>query len=154
MVTGLPDGLTFDPTSQTINGTPAGDAKSGTATVTTTDGFGVTATSTIAFKVNPPVPDFPEVALSGGHVVPGTLMPSRAEFAWTATPQFPQFAPAKYRVVINGPGFNNRQNTITKTTASYSGLHGGHTYTLSITALDANGKALSETGHITIVTPH
>jgi hypothetical protein len=59
------------------------------------------------------------VAAVGGSAV-GVLGASRAEFAWTSTPAAPQYAPAKYSVVINGPGFNFRENVISRTTAFYS----------------------------------
>ena len=49
-VTGLPDGLSFNAVNGTISGTPAADAKSGTATVTATDAYGVTGTATIAYR--------------------------------------------------------------------------------------------------------
>lgn len=51
-VTGLPDGLTFNATNDTITGTPATDATSGTATVTATDAYGQTGSTTIAYTVN------------------------------------------------------------------------------------------------------
>jgi hypothetical protein len=85
------------------------------------------------------------VTLSGGHVV--SVNNNRAELSWTATPPA-----AKYKVVINGPNFDNRTNVITATTAYYSGLAAGHTYAVYVTPLDANGNVVGSTGHITFVT--
>ena len=85
------------------------------------------------------------VVLSHGHVV--SVNNNRAEVAWTATP-----AAAEYKVVINGPNFNNRTNVITATTAYYSGLEAGHTYAVYVTPLDANGNAVGSTGVVTFVT--
>lgn len=85
------------------------------------------------------------VVLSGGHVV--SVNNNRAELSWTATP-----AAAEYKVVINGPNFDNRTNVITATTAYYSGLEAGHTYAVYVTPLDANGNVVGSTGHITFVT--
>ena len=85
------------------------------------------------------------VVLSHGHVV--SVNNNRAEVAWTATP-----AAAEYKVVINGPNFDNRTNVITATTAYYSGLEAGHTYAVYVTPLDANGNAVGSTGVVTFVT--
>jgi hypothetical protein len=87
----------------------------------------------------------PMVVLSGGHVV--SVNNNRAELTWTATPPA-----AEYKVVINGPNFDNRTNVITATTAFYSGLAAGHTYAVYVTPLDANGNVVGSTGHITFVT--
>jgi hypothetical protein len=87
----------------------------------------------------------PKVTLSHGHVV--SLNNNRAEVGWTATPPA-----AKYKVVINGPNFNNRTNVVTTTTASYSGLEAGHSYSVSVTPLDANGNAVGSAGDINFVT--
>jgi len=81
------------------------------------------------------------VTLSHGHVV--FVNNTRAEVAWTTTP-----AAAEYKVVINGPGFNNRTNVIKATTAYYEGLAEGHNYAVSVTPLDAQGGAVGFTGHI------
>ena len=85
------------------------------------------------------------VTLSGGRVV--SVNNNRAELSWTATPPA-----AEYKVVINGPNFDNRTNVITATTAYYSGLEAGHTYAVYVTPLDANGNVVGSTGHITFVT--
>jgi hypothetical protein len=86
-----------------------------------------------------------QVALSHGRVV--SVSNNRAEVAWTATP-----AAAQYKVVINGPNFNNRTNVVTTTTAFYSGLEAGHSYSVAVTPLDANGNAVGSTGDINFVT--
>lgn len=86
-----------------------------------------------------------EVTLSHGHVV--SVNNNRAEVAWTATP-----GAAKYKLVINGPNFDNRTNVITATTAFYSGLEAGHSYSVAVTPLDANGNPVGSTGDINFVT--
>lgn len=95
----------------------------------------------------PPTQPAP-VVLSAGHVVTGTLLPSRAEVAWTAKP-----AAAEYKVVINGPGFANRANTIKASAAFYTGLHGGHTYVVTVTPENSDGSTAGGSGHVTFVTP-
>ena len=90
------------------------------------------------------------VKLSAGHVVAGTLSNNRAEVAWTATP-----AAASYRVELVGPNFpGGRFNTVHVTSAFYSGLAAGHSYTVFITPLNANGSVAGPTGHITFITKH
>lgn len=87
----------------------------------------------------------PMVTLSKGHVV--SVNNNRAEVAWTATP-----AAAQYKLVINGPNFNNRTNVVRTTTAFYSGLAAGHSYSVAVTPLDANENQVGSTGHIYFVT--
>ena len=89
----------------------------------------------------------PRVTLSHGRVA--AVNNNRAEVTWTATP-----AAAAYRVVINGPGFDDRTNVITATAAFYSGLEAGHSYVVSVTPLDANGNQVGATGHVDFVTTH
>jgi hypothetical protein len=86
-----------------------------------------------------------QVTLSHGRVV--SVNNNRAEVAWTATP-----AATQYKLVINGPNFNNRTNVVTTTTGFYSGLEAGHSYSVSVTPLDANGHPVGPTGDINFVT--
>jgi len=144
---GLPDGLTVNPATGVISGTVAKDARGGTAVVTVEDVYGDVDATAVAYTVKP-VP-VPVVTLSHGHVVPGTLQPTRAVVAWDATPT----APGGYRVVINGPYFNYRAAHVTGTAAYYWGLAAGHNYTVYITPLNAAGNPDGATGHVTFQTP-
>jgi hypothetical protein len=74
---------------------------------------------------------------------------NRAVVAWSANPPA-----AKYKVVINGAGFNMRTNVITGTAAYYTGLVAGHSYTVYVTPLDANSYPVGSTGRIDFKTTH
>ena len=150
---GLPKGLSVNAATGVISGTVAKDALSGTAVVTAQDAYGTVDATAIVYTVKPVTPPPPPpptvVRLSNGHVVPGTLLPTRAVVAWKATPA----APGGYRVTINGPNFNYRTGYVTVTVAYYRGLAAGHTYAVYVTPLDAHGKPIGATGHVTFVTP-
>lgn len=89
-----------------------------------------------------------QVVLSGGHA--SDVTNNRAVVSWTATPDA-----AKYRVTLVGPNFpGGFTNTITVTTAYYSGLAAGHGYTVYVTPLDADGNVVGATGHVYFVTTH
>jgi hypothetical protein len=74
---------------------------------------------------------------------------NRAVVTWSANPPA-----AKYKVVINGAGFNMRTNVITGTAAYYTGLAAGHSYTVYVTPLDANSYPVGSTGRIDFKTTH
>jgi hypothetical protein len=86
--------------------------------------------------------------LSNGHVVSGTLLPTRAEVAWNST-----VIPGTWKVTINGPGFNHVSNTIFINQAGYTGLQSGHTYTVTVQQLDSGGNPWGNPGVIDFVTP-
>lgn len=95
---------------------------------------------------SPPPPAAP--VLSNGHVVPGSLLPTRADVAWDST-----VTPGTWKVTINGPGFDNRSNTIPVEQADYTGLQSGHTYTVTVQQLDSSGNPWGNPGVIDFVTP-
>lgn len=146
--TGLPDGLSVNPSTGLVSGTPKADAASGPASVTVTDFGGVAATVTFSYSVQA-APTNVGVVLSHGGLIPGSLSNNRAAVTWTATP-----AAASYRVVINGPYFPFVAHVVGTNAAYYKGLAAGHTYTVYITALDSHGNQISSTGHVTFKTTH
>lgn len=143
--TNLPTGLSIDKASGVISGTPTGTGGF-SSTVTATNAYGEHDSAAFTYTVNQPTQT---VVLSDGHVIPGTLLPNRAAVAWKATPA----APGGYRVVINGPYFHMRANVVPVTQAYYEGLASGHTYTVYVTPLAANGQPDGATGHVSFVTP-
>jgi hypothetical protein len=86
--------------------------------------------------------------LSNGHVVPGSLLATRADVAWDST-----VTPGTWKVTINGPGFNNTSSTIPVEQADYTGLQSGHTYTVTVQQLDSSGNPWGNPGVIDFVTP-
>ncbi|HWG26102.1 hypothetical protein [Actinospica sp.] len=94
--------------------------------------------------VTTPTGGSPVASVSGGHVI--SVNNNDAEVGWTAK------GATQFKVTIHGPGkINGRTNTISGTTASYSGLEAGHTYDVSVQAL-VNGKASGKAGTITVKT--
>jgi hypothetical protein len=86
--------------------------------------------------------------LSNGHVVSGSLLPTRADVAWDST-----VAPGTWKVTINGPGFANQSNTVSVEQADYAGLESGPTYTVTVQQLDSSGNPWGNPGVIDFVTP-
>lgn len=131
-VTGLPDGVSFNASTWTISGTPAADAKSGTATITATDAYGQTGTATIGYTVYPkpvPVP-----VLSHGKGV--ATAPTRETVTWQQT------IPSWEKFVIVGPGaINGHVGWVPPGTeiGYYSGLEAHHGYTATFTPYTAKG---------------
>jgi hypothetical protein len=136
-VTGLPDGLTFN-ADHTITGTPTADAKSGDATVTATDAYGVTGTATIAYTVYPKPTPTPVPVLSHGHAV--ATAPTRETVTWQQT------VPSWEKFVIVGPGaINGHVGWVPPGTeiGYYSGLEAHHGYTVTFTPYTAkNGSPI------------
>ena len=136
-VTGLPDGLTFN-ANHTVTGTPAADAKSGDATVTATDAYGVTGTATIAYTVYPkptptPTPT-PVPVLSHGKAV--ATAPTRETVRWQQT------VPSWEKFTIVGPGaINGHVGWVPPgiEVGYYSGLEAHHGYTVTFTPYTAKG---------------
>jgi hypothetical protein len=93
-----------------------------------------------------PAPQAP--VLSDGHVVSGTLLPTRADVAWDST-----VTPGTWKVTINGPGFDEVSNTVTVEQADYTGLESGHTYTVTVQQLNSSGNPWGNPGVIDFVTP-
>jgi len=133
--TGLPDGLSLK-SNNTITGTPAADAKSGTATVTAKDAYGQVGTATISYTVNqapPPVP-----VLSHGKGV--ATAPTRETVTWQQT------VPSWEKFTIVGPGaINGHVGWVPPGTqiGYYSGLEAHHGYTVTFTPYTAkNGSPI------------
>jgi hypothetical protein len=125
-VTGLPAGLSFNASNDTVTGTPAAGARSGHATVTAKDAYGQTGTTTIAYTVKPkpaPVP-----VLSHGRAV--AIAPTRELVTWQQT------VPSWEKFVIVGPGaINGHVGWVPPGTQTgyYAGLEAGHGYTVTYT---------------------
>jgi hypothetical protein len=135
-VTGLPDGVSFNASTWTISGTPAADAKSGTATITATDAYGQTGTATIGYTVYPKPASVP--VLSHGHAV--ATAPTREKVTWQQT------VPSWEKFVIVGPGaINGHVGWVPPgtTIGYYSGLEAHHGYTVTFTPYTAkNGSPI------------
>jgi hypothetical protein len=58
-----------------------------------------------------------------------------------------------WKVTINGPGFDNRSNTVPVEQADYTGLQSRHTYTVTVQQLDSSGSPWGNPGVIDFVTP-
>jgi hypothetical protein len=86
--------------------------------------------------------------LSNGHVVSGSLLPTRADVAWDST-----VTPGSWKVTINGPGFDNTSSTVPVEQADYTGLQSGHTYTVTVQQLNSSGNPWGNPGVIDFVTP-
>ncbi|MGN7989197.1 putative Ig domain-containing protein [Pedobacter sp. 22226] len=127
VATNLPAGLTFDPATRQVSGTPtqAGNYSIG---VTATDSEGRTASNTYALKVIG-VLTLPGATLPNGIV--GTAYPTQTLPAVTGGT-----APYTYLATGLPPGlsFNTATREITGTPTL------GGTYTISLTATDANGN--------------
>ena len=83
-------------------------------------------------------------AVSGGRVI--SVNNNEAVVGWSGVNA------ARYTVRITGPGaVNGQTHTVTGTTASFSGLEAGHTYTVYVTPVAANGQA-GHTGQIIVKT--
>jgi hypothetical protein len=130
--TGLPDGLTLN-SNYTITGTPAADAKSGTATIAAKDAYGQVGTATISFTVNPAPP-----VLSHGKAV--ATSPTRETVTWQQT------VPSWEKFTIVGPGaINGHVGWVPPGTevGYYAGLEAHHGYTVTYTPYNAkNGSPI------------
>lgn len=85
----------------------------------------------------------PAATVSGGHVV--SVNNNEAVVGWTGTNA------VKYKVVINGPGFNNKTTTTTAKQGTFKGLQAGHDYVVTVTPYGSNGQA-GTAGTINLVT--
>jgi gliding motility-associated-like protein len=135
--TNLPAGLTFDPATRTVSGTPtqAGNYSIG---VTATDSEGRTASNTYALKVIG-VLSLPGATLPNGVV--GTAYPTQTLPAVTGGT-----APYTYLATGLPPGlsFNTATREITGTPTV------GGNYTISLTATDANGNKATTAYSLTV----
>lgn len=100
------------------------------------------------------VPYAPPSYLYGGHVVRGSLLPTRAAIAWKDGPgvQYVLTRTFGYRMSVNGSphlGFTGI------TTGYWEGLAPGHTYDIELIPANASRQELpnARVGWITIVTP-
>jgi hypothetical protein len=102
----------------------------------TTNGSDQTFT-TGSSQQSPPV-------LSAGHATANA--PTRETVTWQST-----VTPGQWRCTILGPNFNNVSNVVSVESAVYSGLTYGHTYTVTVQQLDANGANWGNPGKIVFV---
>ncbi|QIL38957.1 T9SS type B sorting domain-containing protein [Pedobacter sp. HDW13] len=135
--TNLPAGLTFDPATRTISGTPtqAGNYSIG---VTATDSEGRTASNTYALKVIG-VLSLPGATLPNGVV--GTAYPTQTLPAVTGGT-----APYTYLATGLPPGLSF--NTATREITGIPTVGGN--YTISLTATDANGNKATTAYSLTV----
>jgi len=130
MATGVPQGLSFDPTTRIITGTPA-QAGNYTISVTVTDSQGRTASNTYPLSVAG-VLSLPSAALPNGIV--GDVYPTQTLPGVSGgTP------PYTYLATNLPPGlsFNTSTREITGTPTQ------GGTYVVSVTGTDANNNKVS-----------
>lgn len=133
----LPPGLTFNPATREITGTPT-QAGNYVVTVNVTDSEGKTATNTYPLKVIG-VLSLPSATLANGIV--GTSYPTQTLPAVTGGT-----APYTYLATGLPPGLNF--NTTTREITGTPTL--GGTYTVSLTATDANGNKVNTDYSITV----
>ncbi|WP_165825389.1 Ig-like domain-containing protein [Pedobacter yonginense] len=130
VATNLPPGLTFDPVTRAITGTPS-QAGNYSVFVTVTDSEGRTASNTYPLKVNG-VLSLPPATLANGVV--GTSYPTQTLPAVAGGT-----APYTYLATNLPPGLNF--NTTTREITGTPTL--GGTYIVSLTATDANGNKIN-----------
>jgi hypothetical protein len=133
-VTGLPAGLRFNASNDTVTGTPASNARSAHAKVTAKDAYGQTGTSTIVYTVRPKATPIP--VLSHGRAY--ATAPTREIVTWQQT------VPSWEKFVIVGPGaINGHVGWVPPGTQTgyYEGLEAHHGYTVTYTPYTA------ENGH-------
>ena len=128
--TGVPPGLTFDPSTRSITGTPT-QAGNYTVTVVVTDGLGATASNIYPLKVTG-VLSLPTASLPNGVV--GDLYPTQ-----TLPSVSGGTVPYTYLATNLPPGlsFNTATREITGTPTT------GGTYVISLTATDANNNKVN-----------
>lgn len=110
--------------------------------------------SDITYNGEAVVPYAPPAYLYGGHVVPGSLLPTRAEIGWRDGPgvHYVLSRTFGYGFSFNGSphlGFTGI------TTGYWEGLAPGHTYDIELIPANADRQELpnARVGWITIVTP-
>ncbi|NTE03468.1 T9SS type B sorting domain-containing protein [Agrobacterium tumefaciens] len=136
----LPPGLTFDPTTREISGTPT-QIGNYTIPVTVTDANGITFTANYTLKVTDPLVLPPATLASGtkGSVYPTQSIPSAtggtAPYTYSATG------------LPLGLAFNTTTREITGT-PSESG-----TFSIPVTVTDATGKTATTNYSISIIDP-
>jgi gliding motility-associated-like protein len=133
----LPPGLTFDPATREIKGTPT-QAGNYVVTVNVNDGQGKTATNTYPIKVIG-VLSLPSATLANGVV--GTTYPTQTLPAVTG-------GTAPYTYLATGLPPELNFNTSTREITGTPTL--GGTYTVSLTATDANGNKVNTDYTITV----
>jgi gliding motility-associated-like protein len=137
VATNLPAGLTYDPTTRAVSGTPT-QAGNYSISVTATDSEGRTASNTYALKVIG-ILSLPGATLPNGIV--GTPYPTQTLPAVTGGT-----APYTYLATNLPPGlsFNTATREITGTPTL------GGTFTISLTATDANGNKATTAYSLTV----
>lgn len=137
VATNLPPGLTFNPATRAITGTPT-QAGNYSVSVTVTDSQGKTASNTYPIKVNG-VLSLPPATLANGIV--GTSYPTQTLPAVTGGT-----APYTYLAtnLPSGLNFNTATREITGTPTL------GGTYIVSLTGTDANGNKVNTDYSITV----
>ena len=131
----LPAGITYDTATGTISGTATAD---GTfpLTITVTDEFGVTATTTFSLVISPPsVPGSP----TGITAVRGD---TQATVSFTA-PALDGGAVVTSYIVTSSPGNQTCTATAPTTTCDVTGLTNGTDYTFTVVAVNVAGNSLA-----------
>nr|WP_121270693.1 putative Ig domain-containing protein [Pedobacter schmidteae] len=138
--TNLPPGLTFNPATRQISGTPT-QSGSYNVSVKVTDADGATVTQTYTLKVN------------GELVLPGATLPNGLVGTTYATQTLPAVtggtSPYTYTAIGLPPGL-----TFTPATREIKGtpLSGG-TFTVTVTAKDSNGLSTSTDYNLLVNVP-
>lgn len=136
----LPPGLTLDPTTGVLTGTPT-TAGTYSFTVTAANSTGTTSTPitiTIAAAPAPPTPPTPPAPVPPGAPTSALALPGNAQVtvSWSPPASTGSFPVTSYRVTASPGG----QSCVTSgTSCTVSGLSNGTSYTFSVTALSGAG---------------